>query len=230
MPRSRSTAFFRMMAERGDFTVVHEPFSNLAEFGHTTIDGCQVRSQPELLAAIRALAARSPVFFKDTTDERYEAVLADDAFLAADAVHTFLIRDPAEAIASYYALNPSVQCAQIGVESLHELYTAVCRRTGRRPVVIDATDLVDAPDRVVEAYCARAGIPHRPEALTWQPGDRPEWRPTARWHRDVGRSAGFRPTERAGRVDVASHPVLGAYERHHRPFYDALFAERLRPL
>jgi hypothetical protein len=33
-PRSRSTAFFRMMAERGDFMMVHEPFSYLAEFGY----------------------------------------------------------------------------------------------------------------------------------------------------------------------------------------------------
>jgi hypothetical protein len=36
-PRSRSTAFFRMMAERGDFTMVHEPFSYLAEFGYASI-------------------------------------------------------------------------------------------------------------------------------------------------------------------------------------------------
>ena len=31
-----------MMAERGDFTVVHEPFSYLAEFGYT--DGTLCRS------------------------------------------------------------------------------------------------------------------------------------------------------------------------------------------
>ena len=28
-PRARSTAFFPSMAERGDLTVLHEPFSNL---------------------------------------------------------------------------------------------------------------------------------------------------------------------------------------------------------
>jgi hypothetical protein len=32
-PRSRSTAFFRTMAERGDFTAVHEPFSYLVMYG-----------------------------------------------------------------------------------------------------------------------------------------------------------------------------------------------------
>ena len=38
-PRSRSTAFFRMMIERGDFTGVHEPFSYLAEFGYAEAGG-----------------------------------------------------------------------------------------------------------------------------------------------------------------------------------------------
>src|SRR5437763_104256 len=32
-PRCRSTAFLRMMVERGDFTVLHEPCSQLKNFG-----------------------------------------------------------------------------------------------------------------------------------------------------------------------------------------------------
>src|SRR5690242_19337971 len=47
-PRSRSTAFFRMMIERGDFTAVHEPFSYLAEFGYAEAGGVRVTSAPEL--------------------------------------------------------------------------------------------------------------------------------------------------------------------------------------
>jgi hypothetical protein len=74
-PRCRSTAFFQMMAERGDFQLLHEPFSYLAEFGRTEVDGSVVRSERELLAAIRAMAARGPLFIKDTTDERYPEVL-----------------------------------------------------------------------------------------------------------------------------------------------------------
>jgi hypothetical protein len=50
-PRSRSTAFFRMMAERGDFTVVHEPFSYLAEFGYADVAGERVTSAAGLAGA-----------------------------------------------------------------------------------------------------------------------------------------------------------------------------------
>jgi Sulfotransferase domain len=222
MPRSRSTAFFRMMAERGDFAMVHEPFSYLAELGRTEIDGREARTEVELLQAIRALARRRPVFFKDTTDERYPGLLADRAFLAADAQHTFLIRHPRETIASYYAINPRVRRHQIGAESLHEIYTAVEQLTGRRPVVVDAEDLVRRPEAVVRAYCAKLSIPYLPDALTWSPGSRPEWQPTARWHQDVSASTGFHTTSGRHVIDVDSHPVLGRYLEHHLPFYRSL--------
>jgi hypothetical protein len=221
-PRSRSTAFYQMMAERGDFQLVHEPFSYLAEFGESTVDGRVARCEPELLAALRGLAERGPVFFKDTTDERYPGVLADKAFLAADATHTFIIRHPRDTIASYHAINPQVSLHQIGFETQHEIYQAVREATGTQPVVIDADDLVVRPEEVVRAYCAEVDIPYLPEALGWPPGSRPEWTPTERWHADVSASSGFtRPRKDYG-LDVAAHPVLGEYLRHHLPFYEAM--------
>jgi hypothetical protein len=153
-PRSRSTAFFRMMAERGDFTVVHEPFSYLAEFGAAQAGGVRVTSAPGLFTALRSLAAAGPVFAKETTGRRYPEVLAERAFLAADAVHTFLIRHPRETIASYHAMNPDAPLDKIGFESQYEIFTAVRRLTGRDPVVVDAADLIRSPAAMVRAYRA----------------------------------------------------------------------------
>src|SRR4051794_7865440 len=95
-PRCRSTAFARMMAERGDRVVVHEPFSQVVDFGEVKVGDRVARTEHDVLAALRAMAADKPVFFKDTTDFHYPALLADQAFLAA-ATHTFIIRHPAEA-------------------------------------------------------------------------------------------------------------------------------------
>jgi len=226
-PRSRSTAFFRMMTERGDFQVVHEPFSYLAEFGESAVAGRVARSEPELLGALRALAGRWPVFFKDTTDERYPGVLADQAFLAADAVHTFIIRHPRDTIASYHAVNPKVVSHQIGFEAQYEIYRAVHAATGAPPLVIDADDLVARPQATVRAYCAAVGIGYLPQALRWQPGSRPEWQPTRRWHVTASVSTGFASPGGDYQLDVAAHPVLGGYLRHHLPFYEAMHARRL---
>jgi hypothetical protein len=228
-PRSRSTAFFRMMAERGDFTVVHEPFSYLAEFGYAEVADTRVTSPADLLTALGDLGSRGHVFAKETTGRRYPEVLGSPEFLAG-AVHTFLIRHPRETIASYHAMNPSAPAEKIGFESLHEIFAAVSELTGRSPVVVDAGDLMRRPAEVVAAYCARAGIPFLPDALSWQPADRPEWSLSRRWHADVAASAGF--GEVAGReapsaVDVERHPVLGGYLRHHMPYYEILHARRL---
>lgn len=226
-PRSRSTAFFRMMCERGDFQVLHEPFSYLAEFGKVEVDGTFLRTERDLLAALRGLGGTGPLFFKDTTDERYAEVLADEAFLSRDAVHTFIVRHPLETIASYYAVNPEVRLHQIGLEAQYELFEAVSRATGRIPVVIDGNDLVENPAAVVRAYCEAVSIPFLENALSWRPESRKEWRPSERWHADAGASSGFAAKRGTDYVDVETHPVLSGYLEHHLPFYEKLRAHRL---
>ncbi|MQY12866.1 hypothetical protein SRB5_30050 [Streptomyces sp. RB5] len=226
-PRSRSTAFFRMMCERGDFQVLHEPFSYLAEFGKVEVAGKFVHTERDLLAAIRTQAAAGPLFFKDTTDERYPEALADRDFLGADAIHTFLIRHPRETIASYHAVNPDVSCHQIGFEAQYELFKAVREQTGTSPLVIDGNDLTEKPREVVEAYCAAVGIPFVPDALNWRPESRREWEPSSRWHSDASASSGFAAKARPDYVDVARHPVLSGHLAHQLPFYERLHAHRL---
>lgn len=228
-PRSRSTAFYRMMAERGDFTCVHEPFSYLADFGAATIGETTVHTESDAVAALRELAERGPVFFKDTTDARYPAVLSDEAFLSVDVTHTFIIRDPRYTIPSYYALNPHVQREQIGMGLLWEIYSAVQRRTDATPVVLDGDELITAPEFVVRGYCEQVGIDFRQDALSWQPADRSEWSPTARWHAAASASSGFSAPQNDYATDVDSDPVLRDYLAYHSEFYRRLAQRRIMP-
>lgn len=226
-PRCRSTAFWRMVAERGDFVTFHEPFCHLVDHGWTEVTGHTIHTEDELIAALSAVAQSRPVFFKDTTEYVYPAVLADEVFLRR-ATHTFLIRDPREAIPSHYALNPEVTLDEIGFARLYALYDAVRTATGTEPVVLDADDLVTRPEAVVPAWCAGVGIDYRAKSLTWAPGDRPEWADTARWHADVGASAGLHRGTRTYQDTVDNHPVLTAYLDHHLPYYQHLRQRRLR--
>jgi Sulfotransferase domain len=237
-PRSRSTAFFRMMIERGDFVAVHEPFSYLAEFGHVDVDGTRLTSAPELLAGLRSLAARRPVFIKETTGRRYPEVLADRQFMAQDARHTFLIRHPRETIASRRVIDPRPTLEKIGFESQYEVFAAAAAATSTAatdsaggPVVIDSADLVARPAAIIAAYCERVGIDFRPEALTWEPSDRPEWELSRSWHSAVAASSGFGhvpgPDRGAPDSDIEQDRLLGGYLNHHLPFYQRLYARRL---
>ncbi len=225
-PRSRSTAFLRMMMERDDLTALHEPFSQLIDFGGSAVGDRAVHSEAELIEAIEDLAARQTVFFKDTTDFHYPGVLADQRFLR-EAEHTFIIRHPREVIPSHFALNPEVTLPEIGFARLHELYLAVERAIGRPPIVVDSDLLLDRPEDTVRVYAERVGLAFRPDALQWRAGMPAEWTRTARWHTDAGNSSGFVKTERAYAATVDNHPVLAGYYERELPFYEFLRDRRM---
>ncbi|MGH3165136.1 MAG: sulfotransferase family protein [Trebonia sp.] len=227
-PRSRSTAFLRMMMQRNDFCVLHEPFSHLIDFGDTTVNGEVVRSEAELMESIRRLAQKTPVFFKDTTDFRYPGLLADARFLR-EVTHTFIIRNPVDAITSHYRLNSNLTCEEVGFARLYEIFEAVMNATGNVSPVVDADDLVDDPVATVREYCRVIGIPFIEEAMSWEPGMPEAWRRAPRWHESTGHSAGFERTEESGPIDISGNPALSEYLRHHLPYYEKLREYRLRP-
>ncbi|MEU3644028.1 sulfotransferase family protein [Lentzea sp. NPDC034063] len=225
-PRSRSTALFRSMVEHGGLLALHEPFCNISDYGSTTVGSREVHTHAELIAAIRELSATRTVYFKDTTDLRYDAVLADREFLA-EARHTFLIRRPDEIAASFYALKPDMVCSDIGLEGLYEMYQAVLAAGGQPPVVLDAADVVDAPGEMLREYCDRVGIDYRASATTWSSGERAEWAQSARWHKGVSESTGFTATSTTYADTVDNNEKLAAFSKHHEPFYELLAANRL---
>jgi hypothetical protein len=226
-PRSRSTAFYRMMIERGDFTGVFEPFSHIAAFGNAEISGRPLATVPEVIAELRSFATTRQVFVKETTDKRYPEALADRRFLAEDAQHTFLIRHPRETISSYLAIESNPRMHAIGFEAQYEMYTEVSRLTGGDPLVVDAGDLMNRPADTVKAYCAHVGIDFRPDALSWQPSDRPEWQPFRQWFTDVAGSSGLAKVPSHHNPEAGQHPMLDTYLEYHLPFYQKLYQRRL---
>ncbi|MFK4066962.1 sulfotransferase family protein [Streptomyces sp. NPDC029674] len=228
-PRSRSTAFLRMMMGRDDVVALHEPFSRLADFGSAEIGDRVVRSEAELIAAIREMGAKSSLFFKDTTDFRYPGVLEDQEFLR-EVCHTFIIRDPIEVIASHYALNPELRLEEVGFARLQEIYLAVAQTRGAEPVVVDSDDLIDRPADTVRAYCERVGLPFDPTALSWSPGMPAEWRLTARWHQDASATDGFVKSTKTYADTVGNNSLLAEYYREELPFYTYLYERRLKLL
>ena len=208
-------------------TVLHEPFCNLRDYGETDAGGRTFDSPLSLLAWLRDETQDMRVFLKDHPPAAYvREVLADRRFLA-EARHAFLIRRPEEIAASSYALYPSMTISSIGLELLCEVQAAVRDAGADASVVIDSDDLVARPEATIAAYCAAVGLSFDPRALTWEPGERPEWRRSARWHMDVSASSGF---ERRGHVyphTVENSRDLARFAAHHQPFYEQLHAQRL---
>ena len=222
--RSASTAFVRMMIERGDVAVLHEPFLALTQGDAVTVPapgGGAARSGRELTGLLAELGRVRPVFVKEVLDYRYDDVFGHPDELAW-MTHTFLVRDPRQAISSHYAMKPTVTCPEIGYEWLWELFQLMWSATGEPPLVIRSEDLLRDPAAAVSAYCRAVGLPFLASALHWAPGDRPEWQRHRAWHLDAIRSRGFASAENRYPVTVDNHPVLKSFYDHHYPFYQRI--------
>lgn len=233
-PRSISTAFERVMMERGDFGVIHEPFSylyyvqqNIGSIPQEYIDHDHPKTYPDIKSMIFAEAKHQAVFFKDMCAHCCDHLIADEPFLK-NMVNTFLIRDPAKAIPSYYAMNPGVKRDEIGYEQVLKVFEKVNGVAEERATVIDADDLEDDPEGVVKAYCDETKIPFLPESLHWEPGASKKWKIWGRWHEDAARSTGIEKNLETFEVTVENDVHLKSYYDYHFPFYLKMYNHRIK--
>lgn len=233
-PRSLSTALERVMVERGDLRALHEPFIYLYYVGDAKKSLAHFEplpSHPTSYAGIRRMileaAEREPLFVKDMCYYVIDYVL-DDADFLGRLKNTFLIRDPARSIASYYRLDPAFTVEEVGIEAQWRVFDAVRSLTGSTPVVLDATDLQRDPEGTLRAYCGALGLAHRPEALHWEGPLPAHWQFVAGWHTGVARSTGITAPDPKP-VDLDRDPKLRRCYEHHLPYYRRMHRHRLTP-
>ncbi len=228
-PRNISTAMMRSFENRPDCTVVDEPFyaAYLAETGldHPMRDEV-LASQPQGWEAVVAGLDGLPgpvVYEKHMTHHMRPGFGLDWTTGRANA---FLIRDPAQVLASYVVKRGEVTLDDIGVVRQAELFAREADRLGHAPPVVRGADVLADPAGTLGALCAALGIGFDPAMLSWPAGRRDSdgvWAPA--WYDAVERSTGFGPPQDRG------EPVLPDDLRRiadaARPYYEALAGYRL---
>lgn len=215
------------MLERTDLLALHEPLEGLAYIGPIDI-GSDRFETPDSLVEWLLDGTTKTVFLKETLPPPVVQLISSNHRFLTEVHHAFLIRRPEEIAASFFALEGDMRIYDSGVKALHDLYVRVRDGDGHQPVVVDSDDLVAYPEATMRAYCAAVGLPFDAEAMTWEPGVRPEWQRTARWHEAASASSGFVRPVRAGHHSLASHPEVLRFAARHEPFYQRLRSERLR--
>lgn len=225
-PRSRSTAFERTFVERGDFDVVHEPFSATYYRSHDRRSDRYLDGEPRPDASARQVLAEIErprerrVFVKDMA--YHTAGFMDDG-LAARFANSFLIRHPRNALASLHDKLPTFTFEEAGYEQLARLYD-IAAADGRAAPVIDADDLVRDPDTMMRAYCAAMDITYVEAALSWQAEKVSEFSEWDSWHQRAQDSTGL------GDIEPSDRPLPDHLEDVYQrclPHYRRLHAERL---
>lgn len=235
-PRSVSTAFEIMMAERGDFVTFHEPFGVPyyhgpagQQRGHLA-DPQIVETYDDVYEKVLNTARTQSIFFKDMA---YYVENTEIVERLSHFQHTFLVRNPRDTLASLAKKWPDVAFDEAGYGALLWLFRKVERYFERPPIVMDADDLLANPAGMIRAYCEAVGIPFLERALTWEPGPRKAlmWWDNGSWHETLQQSRGFlRQEARAQNRDPGVLPErLQRILFECQPIYDTLRAARLRP-
>ena len=232
-PRNISTAMMRAWENRPDCAVSDEPLYA----AYLAMSGADHPGRDEVIAAgetdwrrvaealLGPAPAGKPVWYQKHMS--HHLLPGMDRAWIRQLHNIFLIRDPAEVVASYLRSRDRVEPADIGLLQQAELFDELAAAQGREPTVIDAGDFLADPEAHLRALCAELGLEFTGRMLHWPPGPRASdgvWAP--HWYAAVWRSTGFGPppARPAPVLDGQARAVAEAC----RPAYEKLRARRLR--
>ena len=228
VPRSLSTAFERVFVERDDLEVLHEPFSAAYYYGPDRLSERYADEAPKPENSYESVLAEvfrpreKRLFLKDMP---YQAKGVMSREFIRRFTNTFIIRDPKYVLSSLYKMWPDFTLEETGFEQIYWAFK-YAEEAGQDPVVVDAMTFSEDPVGILSVYCERVGIPFRPDALSWEPGEVEKWKSWEGWHEAAQRSTGIKRAER--RDPELPGELQEAYEEC-LPYYYALAAHTISP-
>jgi len=233
-PRNVSTAFMRSWENRPDTVVVDEPFYahylQATGLEHPGRDEVIAQHETDWQRVVERLLGPLPpgveVFYQKQMSHHLLPHMGREWL---DAVtHAFLIREPAPMLVSLGEKLGDFDLEATGLPQQVEIFEQVLRTTGRVPPVVDAADLLAAPEPMLRTLCTALGIAFSERMLSWPPGRRATDGVWARhWYERVERSTGFETAEPSPVPRLEGRAA--ELEARCRPLYERLHAHRLRP-
>lgn len=230
-PRNISTAMLRSWENRPDTVVVDEPLyaAYLARTGvdHPGREAVMASQPTDIDEAVAGLLAPLPEgrrvhYAKHMSHHVHEDM---DLSWTLRFRNVVLIREPGEVVASYLRSRETCEPHDIGLLQQRRLVD-LWDRHGASPPIVDAGDVLRAPEAHLRWLCDWLGIPFSERMLSWPAGPRETdgvWAPY--WYDAVLASTGFAPWRPR---DVDLPDAAAAVAEACRPAYEALHARRVR--
>ncbi|XP_064625857.1 uncharacterized protein LOC135486721 isoform X2 [Lineus longissimus] len=247
-PRSTSCAFLRSMMTIPGIKAFLEPFGNAYFFGSERVSTRYadepITEDATFLDIKNTLEKEYPentcIFSKDMPFFLTGKLDTVQQYIPKGFVHTFLIRNPRDAVMSYYDVSngkypgfDSFVPSEAGFEELWELYCLLAKNIGEdKLLVFDAGDLLESPELYLQQYCRHTGLPFTKKMVEWgdeKPADQScfvGWEP---WVEGVLNSTGLhKSATRQRNLDDYPDAVREEIE-HSLPYYEKLYAKRCMP-
>ena len=235
-PRNISTAMMRSWGNRADTVVTDEPFYAfyLKATGKKHPDADEVIAQGEtdwrkiverLTGPIPESRHKGPSHISYQKQMTHHLLPEIDRQWIVDLTNCFLIRDPRDVILSYIKKNPEPALKDLGYVQQLKIFDFVREQTNSAPVVVDAKDVLQNPERILQLLCDAIGVEFDRAMLSWPPGLRETDGVWAKyWYEEVARSTSFQPYQpKEGVVPAGLREIYAQC----RECYDRLYEYRL---
>ncbi len=231
-PRNISTALMRAWENRTDTAIIDEPFyahylveTGLDHPGRDEVIAAQETDEAKVAATLTGpVPGGKPIWYQKHMSQH---ILPEMSLDWLDHVaNCFLIRSPAEVVASFTATRPDAEAWELGFEQQARIFEHVRRRSSEPPPVIDAADVLRNPNATLAALCRVLHVDFSERMLAWRAGPRASdgiWAP--HWYAAVQRSTGFAARRPAVRKLTAAQQQLVDL---CQPYYARLAAFRLK--
>lgn len=230
-PRNISTALMRAWENRADATVWDEPlyahYLTVTGIAHPDAQRIAEHYDADWRRVTAALVGPVPggrrVWYQKHMAHHLIPEIDDRAWIDG-LTNVFLIREPAEMLASLVHNLPEPQLSDTGLPQQVRLFDEL-RARGREPPVLDSRDVLEDPERQLRALCDAVGVPFDDAMLSWPAGRRETdgiW--GEHWYASVERSTGFAPYR--PKTEPLARELVPLLERC-RPYYEHLHAHRL---
>lgn len=214
-----STATERIMRERGDLAVFHEPFMHYYyrtkgyhRMPHFNYDPSHPAEPSEIVKMLWRKSEHAPVFAKDMS-YYVLSLLQEQPHLCNNAKHFFLVRNPKRAIMSYHKLDPDVTTEEVGLNAQWQHYQYLKKRLPRAPMVIRAEDIQRSPVNEMQRLWHYLNLPFIEHAFDWSSDDRPgDWKQVEYWHQSARQSSAILPN---ALTDEDTDELFAQYARAH---------------
>jgi Sulfotransferase domain len=230
-PRNISTAMMRSWGNRPDTVVIDEPFYacylKTTDKEHPGADEVIASGETNLRKVIERLTGPVPngkriLYQKQMTHHLLPQV---DRQWLRTITNCFLIRDPREVIVSYIKKNPDPALEDLGFVQQAAIFDFVFNQTDSVPLVVDARDVLQNPERILRLLCDAIGVEFNNAMLSWPPGLRDTDGIWAKfWYHEVATSTSFQPYR------PKNEPIPDRLRKIHeqcRECYDRLYQHRL---
>ena len=231
-PRNVSTALMYSFAQRADTCVWDEPYYaawlQAAGEPHPLADEIVAASPADPVEVARRITAPTdrPTHYQKHMAHHMRPEF-DIAGWFEQAIHAFLIREPASVLASYTAKYDHVSLDLIGLPQQVELFERAADLSGKPPTVVRGRDIQAKPEAALRQLTAALGLDFDPSMLSWPAGPKSyDGRWASHWYDRVWSTTGFAPPPSGSRPALPA--PLARIAEMAAPLYERLEKHAIR--